>query len=148
VDLSYSQIKRLADDGYGVYPFIYPYYDSYEGGELSFYSLKIGFALGTLSPTQPLFAYGHFSGGIHLSHTAEMKHTYYGYYDSSYHTSVTPAQTYTYLVLGIGGVFGYRFLRNFGVHAEIEYNMITSEGYFFFGRGYFPLRLGVSYFIR
>jgi hypothetical protein len=143
-ELSYSRIKRDAD-----YYGYYGYNGAFEGGELTYYSFKLGFVVGTLKGNQPLFAFADFSAGIHFSNWAEIKETYYSVYDSTYHTYIIPAYSSTDLVLGIGGVLGYRVSRNFGIYGKLEYNMIASGGYFFFwGNGYFPLRLGVSYFIR
>jgi len=44
------------------------------------------------------------------------------------------------VLASIGGSVGYRFIKNFGVQVEAEYDMITGLNH-----NYFPVRGGVFY---
>lgn len=141
---SYSRIKRDNDSQGNYY-----YYSTLEGGNRSFYSFKIGVAIGTFKSITRLSGYFDLNAGIHFTNTEELRTTNYNPYDSTYYTQIYSSRRSTYFVLGIGAGASYRFSRNFGAFAELEYNMISSEGFFFlWGNGYFPFRAGISYFIR
>ena len=90
-----------------------------------------------------------FGLGINFTHQNLRTEKYYNSYDSSYHTNILSERNYTNAVISLGGGIGYRFTNNLGVHAEIEYNLVTAGEYFFFfgGQSYFPMRAGITYFI-
>jgi len=140
---SYSRITRGESDypAYGYPP------NQYEGGVLNFYSFKLGLALGNLNAATGFYGYGSFGAGIHVSRTEELQIKSYSYSDSTYHTHTTPATSETYLVLSLGAAGGYKLTKNFSVLAEVEYDMI-STAWWFYQVGYFPMRLGVSYFFK
>ena len=146
-DLGYSFLKANYEEN--AIPAIYPYYPYiYEGGDVSNYLFKGNFLLGSFKPASRFIGYGSLGLGFHLSSQNEISEQYYSYEDSVYRTRVYPAESEINAVISFGGGIGYRFSKHLGVHAEIEYNFVTShDSYFFYynGRSYFPMRIGVIY---
>jgi hypothetical protein len=149
VDLGYSYIKADYNNNY-TEPAIYPYYPStYTGGNISYYSLKGNFLFGTFKPKNKIIAYGSVGFGFHVTSQSEINEEYYNYNDSSYRTNNIHAKSVLNAVLSAGGGFAYMVSKQVGIHAEIEYNFLTSEGdlYMFRGYSYFPIRAGIIYTI-
>jgi hypothetical protein len=142
IDFGFSKFKR-SEDYY--YLHNYNYNDTYEGGDLTFYSVKGEFVYGLLKPSSRFLVYGSVGLGLHVSHEEETRHTYYSSYDSTYQTWISPSEDYTFAVFSLGASAGYKFYRNFGVYVDAQYELITAYGLFFFGNGHFPLRAGVVY---
>jgi hypothetical protein len=89
--------------------------------------------------------------GIHYSSRQEVteRHWTKNYPDTVWvqETWITPASTDFNALISLGGSIGYRFTKNFGAKAELEYDLITGNDSFLFfgGRSYFPVRAGVFY---
>ena len=150
IDFGYNFLKAIYDNGY-VMPLIYPYYPStHEGGDLSSYSLKGNGLLGWFNPKDNISFYGSLGFGFNLIHQNEIKENYYNYNDSSYHTNIYNPKNDINAILSIGCGMIFRLSGRLGIHAEIEYHLITNdENYFYFYRGnsYFPIRAGIKYSI-
>jgi hypothetical protein len=141
IDLGYSRFKRKIDD---------PYMVDYQGGDIGMMTFKTDFVAGDLSPSSVVNAYALIGLGLHI--IKEESYSYkYRYYDSSaYYTYTTPERSSTNVVFSIGGGLAFRFTKHLGVYSEIQYNMITYGGWFFFygvGAGYFPIRAGLTYYL-
>lgn len=147
VDFGFSRFN-MKNEAYPQYYTEYPSY--YSGGEVTYFSFKPNIVLGAFKPKERFFIYGSFGVGINYTNEAERTEKYYSSYDSLYRTYVRPSRSYVNALIGIGGGLGFRIGRNLGIHAEAEYNMITYDGaflLFFGGRGYFPLRIGLTYML-
>lgn len=134
-EASYNRFKQ---DGYSSYSTVY------DPTFMNFYSFKIDFRIGSF---EKFFYYGVFGVGMNLTRYSESRSTYYSTYDSTLSLYVNPAFSKTNAVLGLGGGAGYKFNNKFGIYAEMEYNFITSSPFIFWGSGYFPLKVGLIYFI-
>lgn len=146
IDFGFSRFKR--NEAYPLYYNEYPSF--YSGGEITYFSFKPNIVLGAFRPKDKFFIYGSLGVGINYTNEAERTERFYSSYDSVYKTYVTPSRSYVNALIGIGGGLGFRIGKNLGVHAEAEYNMITYDGaflFFFGGRGYFPLRIGLTYML-
>lgn len=153
IDAGYTYIKRNNDNYYYPYPVTDPAHQStFTGGDNSLYSLKFNMLFGKFSPDERFMYYASLGIGVHLTHTGDYTETYWlqNYPDTSkwtYHVSNVTYPIEANLVLGIGASLGYRVSKNFGIKAEVEYNLVTAANYFLFfgGRSYFPMRAGVFY---
>jgi hypothetical protein len=150
VDAGYTYVKRTYDDGW--YPANHPEYRStYEGGDLSMFSLKGNLLLGKFTPDEKILLYGSIGLGIH--YTKKQDEIYSSWHQSYPDTATWIHESYTYhyngevnLLLSLGASAGYRFTKRFGVKAEIEYNLMGGEYFIFWGgRSYFPIRAGIFY---
>lgn len=146
LDLGYSRLNRKDRPNY--------YYSenySSSGGDKSLFSFKVDFLAGEFTSESNIIAYGLAGIGLHYTYISEYKYTYTSTWDTTHHTYTytNPAEKKMNAILSIGGGFGYKIKNKFGVYAEAEYNMVTYAGYVFFGPGtsYFPLKLGLLYFI-
>jgi hypothetical protein len=147
IDMGYSYFKPGTS---AIQLLYYPYYPvEYSGGEVSHFTFKPNIVLGTMNPANRFMAYGSLGLGINFTHQNERTERQYSDYDSTYHTYITPKRNYTNAVISLGGGMGYRFTKNLGIHAEIEYNLVTAGEYFFIfgGRSYFPMRAGITYYL-
>jgi hypothetical protein len=149
VDLGYSYIKPKYNNG-NYELLIYPYYPAtYSGGNISYYSLKGNFLLGTFKPKNKIMAYGSVGFGLHVTNQSAITEQYYNYSDSAYVTNNMGAKNDLNAVISAGGGIAFMISKQFGIHAEIEYNLLTSESnlYMFRGYSYFPIRGGIIYTI-
>lgn len=147
IDFGFSKFNRK-NESYSIYYSEYPSY--YSGGDVTYFSFKPSMVLGAFKPKERFFIYGSLGVGINYTNEAERTEKYYSSYDSAYRTYNTPSRSYVNALFGIGGGIGFRIGKNLGIHAEAEYNMITYDGtflIFFGGRGYFPLRIGLTYML-
>ncbi len=143
LDLSFGQLNRDV--------VIYAYYDPYgttgtQKQYMNVYSAFADIVFGNFTNDSKFSVYG--LGGVGVISTSESSYdyTYYSSYDSSYYTQHYGVYKYTYFSLALGGGLRFKISKKIGAFAEIQYNMSTAEGYFFFfGRGYFPIRAGVTY---
>jgi opacity protein-like surface antigen len=146
LDMSYSHFKGqdYTSESYGGYP---PSY--YSSGSVTYFSFKPNIVLGYFKPKERFIGYGSLGIGIHYTKEGEWTEQWYNTYDSTYRIYTTPERSYVNAVFSLGGGVGYRITDNLGIHGEIEYNLITSDASFLFfgGRGYFPLRIGVTYML-
>lgn len=147
IDIGYTHFKADYED---YYPLYYPDYPStYTGGNVSQFYIKPNVVIGTFDPASRFTAYGSF--GLGIAHTIQHEMTYrtYNGYDSAYSVYRSPTNSNTNALISIGGGLGYRITNNLGIHAEIEYNLITTGEYFFIfgGKNNFPIRAGISYTI-
>lgn len=143
LDLSFGQLNRDV--------VIYAYYDPYgttgtQKQYMNVYSAFADIVFGNFTNDSKFSVYG--LGGVGVISTSESSYdyTYYSSYDSSYYTQHYGGYKYTYFSLALGGGLRFKISKKIGAFAEIQYNMSMAEGYFFFfGRGYFPIRAGVTY---
>ena len=117
---------------------------NYSVGSSKMFSSKLSFLVGRFKPNEH-FMYN-FSLGLGVHYWKEGSYTenttYLNLADS---TRFTESNTYEYktevnVLASIGGSVGYRFIKNFGVQIEAEYDMITGLNH-----NYFPVRGGVFY---
>lgn len=150
LDLGYTFLKAGNNDGYAE-PLIYPYYPTvYEGGDVSFYSLKGSGLLGSFNPKNDVSFYGSLGFGFNLTNQNEITERYYNYNDSTYKTRIIHSKNDITAILSLGGGIIFKITERVGIHAEIEYHLITNdEDYFFFygSNSYFPIRAGIKYSI-
>jgi hypothetical protein len=141
IDLGYSRFMRKIND---------PYMIDYQGGGIGMFTFKTDFIAGDLSPSSVINAYGLIGLGLHI--IKEESYSYkYSYYDTlPPYTYTSPERSSTNVVFSIGGGLAFRFGKHLGVYSEIQYNMVTYGGWFFFygiGAGYFPIRAGLTYYL-
>lgn len=150
-DFGYTFIKEKHDD-YITAPLIYPYYpDIYEGGDISYFTLKGNYLLGMFNPEKKLMFYGSIGFGFNVTHVAEINEQYYNYDDSLYMRRSIPAENNINAVISAGGGLVFKVSKKLSVHTEIEYNYVTTDdnpGFFYSSRSYIPLRLGIMYSIH
>lgn len=123
------------------------YNTTYDAAFMSFYTFKIDFKIGNFETKNKFFYYAVFGIGMNHTKYSESNSVYYNYSDSTYSTQYMPSYSSTSAVLGLGGGFGYKFNRHFGIYTEIQYNLITSSPFLFWGSGYFPVKAGLVYMI-
>jgi hypothetical protein len=139
LDLSYSRWR-----GTPVEYSSYSYYTYSERSTVMYY-VRADFVFGTFSTSERFKIYGLTGVGANFKDESAYTTTYYNTYDSTYHTYSYPKQSYSNILLSLGGGMGYLLTKNIGTYAEIEYN---SAGYFFFfGGGYFLVKAGITYTI-
>jgi opacity protein-like surface antigen len=115
-----------------------------EGGDLFYTSLSGDLLLGNLKPSDNFKIYAILGLGIHLTHQSLMTTTYYNTYDSTYHTFSQTFDNHLNIVLGLGGGFGFKLSEHFTAFSELQYQMISTPGFIFFGNGYFTIRAGLA----
>ncbi|HJY62841.1 MAG TPA: hypothetical protein VJ455_01690 [Ignavibacteria bacterium] len=153
IDAGYSKWKR---DEY-----TYSYsnnndYQKYGSRTKESFSLKGDFVYGMIAPENKFWIYG--TAGFGMVYLIEgpsyYSSSWYNSYDSTYqyNSHNYEAEKYTSAVLSLGCSFGYRFSKNFGIYADVQYNLLTYRSYFFFfwggGSGYIPVRAGITYIIN
>ncbi|MEO8512855.1 MAG: hypothetical protein ABI543_04805 [Ignavibacteria bacterium] len=87
-------------------------------------------------------------GGVGVMNTSERSYdyTYYNPYDSTNYNEHYPGYNFTYFSLALGGGLRFKLSKKIGAFAEVQYDLSTGEGFFLlFGRGYFPIRAGLTY---
>ncbi|MBE2227104.1 MAG: outer membrane beta-barrel protein [Ignavibacteria bacterium] len=145
LDLSYSRLKRDAAS----YSYYYnPNGPGYSTQNVDVYSAYVDFVFGNFTTNDDFSVYG--IAGIGLMHVNEGEYQYtdYYYYDTTYTytTRTYPGFSNTNFSMAIGGGMRFKVNNRLGAFLEAQYNMTTYEGFFwFFGRGYFPIRAGVTY---
>ncbi|MBE2218270.1 MAG: outer membrane beta-barrel protein [Ignavibacteria bacterium] len=145
VDLSYSRLKR---EPYAYSLLYYPYDVVYAKQNIDIYSVYVDFVFGDFNTNTDFSIYG--IAGLGIQHTIEGEYEYsdYNYYDSTYINRTYPSYSSTFFSMAIGGGLRFKINNRIGAFAEAQYNMSTYGGLFlFFGRGYFPIRAGVTYSI-
>jgi hypothetical protein len=142
LDLAYGRMKK---EGY-LYPYYYEYYSSEGEQTRDIYSMHVDFLFGDFKTDTKFNVYGLGGAGLLYVRESDYTSTYYNYYDSTYQTSTYPGENYTSFSLALGGGLRFKLNNRLGIYAEAQYNMSTYDGYFwFFGRGYFPIRGGFTY---
>ena len=140
-DLGYSRFKRKQ---------IYEFMSDFQGGDLGMFCFKGDFMFGDFKPSSAVNPYGSVGLGIHLLMEDKYSYNVYNSWDSSYNSYSNPIYKSIDAVLSVGAGVGFRFNKHLGAYAEIQYNMITYGGgflFFGFGTGYFPMRVGITYYL-
>ncbi len=143
LDLSFGQFNRDR--------IMYVYYDPYGTDNsikqyMNVYSAFADIVFGNFTNDSKFSVYG--LGGVGVISTSESSYdyTYYNSYDSTYRTEHYGGNKYTFFSLALGGGLRFKISNKIGAFAEVQYNLSTAEGFFFFfGRGYFPIRAGLTY---
>lgn len=143
IDLSYGRIKR--SDDYPIYA-----YGGYNSEPVDLYRdlfyVNGNFIFGNFNTDSKFSIYGLFGAGMFILKERDYTYTYYNSYDSTYYTSTIRGIDDAYLNLSLGGGLRFNIKNRIGAYAEVQYNMFTYGGYFFFfGSGYFPIRAGLTY---
>jgi len=145
LDLSYSRLKH---EPYSYALNYYPYEPVYTRQNIDVYSAYFDFVFGNFNTNQDFSVYG--IAGLGVLHTVAGEYDYseYNYYDSTYTNRTYPSSNSTFFSLAFGGGVRIKINNRIGAFAEAQYNMSTFSGFLWlFGRGYFPLRAGVTYSI-
>ncbi len=143
LDLSYGQFSQ---DEYAYTTYYAPYSDSYSKQTISLYKAYADFVFGDFTNSTNFSVYGLAGVGILAINYGSYDYTYYNYSDSTYSTRTNPSFGNASFSIAIGGGMRIKINNHLGVFAEAQYNMSTFEGFFWvFGRGYFPLRAGLTY---
>lgn len=142
-ELSYS---RLQIEPYAYALYYYPYTPVYSKQNIDIYNAYVDIVFGDFNTNTDFSIYG--LAGLGIQHKVEGEYEYsdYNYYDSSYTNRTYPSYSRTLFSMSIGGGLRFRINKRIGAFAEAQYNMSTFEGFLWlFGRGYFPLRAGITY---
>lgn len=146
LDLSFGQFKRNRE--------IYTnYYDPYPPPTnvkqtINIYQAYVDFIFGDFTTISNFSVYGLAGLGIINTSNSEYNYIYYNYNDSTYTTRTSPEYNYTNFSMAIGGGLRIKINSRLGVFTEAQFNVSTYQGFFFFfGRGYFPIRAGLTYSI-
>lgn len=143
IELAYS---RLKSEPYAYALSYYPYTPVYSKQNIDIYNAFVDIVFGDFNTNSDFSIYG--LAGLGIQHRIEGEYQYqdYNYYDSSYTNRTYPSYSSTLFSMTIGGGLRFRINKQIGAFAEAQYNMSTFEGFFWlFGRGYFPLRAGITY---
>ena len=149
IDAGYSYLKPFYENSDYVEPMGST--TTYSGGSVSMFSFKGNILIGSFAPVQRLIVYASLGFGINFTNVKELTETYWSqlYPDSAYKqfTYSEPARSEVHALLSLGACLGYRFSKNFGVQAEMEYNLVTGNNSFliFGDNSYFPIRAGLFY---
>lgn len=142
LELGYGKSKK---DEY-LYPNYYEYYSSEGPQTRDMYSLHVDFLFGDFETNTRFSVYGLGGAGLVYTDESDFTSSYYNSYDSTFHTYTYPGEDITSFSLALGGGLRFKLTDRIGMFAEAQYNMSTYEGFFwFFGRGYFPVRGGFTY---
>lgn len=123
-----------------------PFYSSIDGGNVSIISVKGCFIIGRMKPDEKFIFYAALGFGVNFAARDEIT-----IIPNDSAITVGPGYIMGTLwinpLISLGGTVGYRFSKNFGALAEIEYNMLLGSGESMFTgkRNYFPLRAGLFY---
>lgn len=140
LDLNYSYFKSGNNDS----PASFSEHPSYfEGGEVNHLALKGNFLIGMLKPEDRILLYGSLGLGLYSNIVSDFKETLYNPDDSTYHTYIHPSSSGINPFVSLGGGFASKFTKQFGIHAEIEYNY--SLAYVLNGEGHLAMRAGFIY---
>lgn len=145
LDLSFGQFKRdrmMYSYYYDPNPSTYTYQD------INLYSAYVDFIFGDFNTRSDFSVYG--LAGLGITHVSEGNYDYrdYNYNDTTYFIRTVEGNNYTNFSMTIGGGLRIKISNRIGVFTEAQYNLTTYGGYFFFfGRGYFPIRAGITYSI-
>lgn len=143
LDISFGQLSRDR--------VIYAYYNPYGTTNstkqyINVYSAFADIVFGNFTNDSKFSVYGLSGVGVISTSESSYDYTYYNSYDSTYRTEHYGGYKYTYFSLAIGGGLRFKINKKIGAFAEVQYNLSTAEGFFFFfGRGYFPIRAGLTY---
>lgn len=144
VDLGFNRITRKAYDYY----YYSSSYSNYTEQNIDIYNLYAQFVFGNFNTKTNFSVYG--LAGVGIMHISEGSYTNtgYNYYDSSYYSYTYPGENYTNFSLAIGGGLRFKLYKQLGLFTEAQYHINTYQGFFwFFGRGYFPVRAGITYML-
>jgi hypothetical protein len=153
IDAGFTYLKPKYDNTYYADP-MYPSSYSYDGGDVTMFSLKGNILVGRFVPDERIIMYASLGFGIHYTKTKEMTTTHF---ERNYPDTTLRSYTYSYpshsevnALISIGASLGYRLSKRFGVQAEIEYNLVTGSNNFiiFGGNNYFPIRAGIFYIFQ
>ena len=145
IELSYSRLQR---EPYAYALSYYPYTSVYVKQNIDIYNAYVDIVFGDFNTNSDFSIYG--IAGLGIQHRIDGEYEYrdYNYYDSSYTNRTYPSYSSTLFSMSIGGGLHFKINKRLGAFAEAQYNMSTFEGFFWiFGRGYFPLRAGITYSI-
>jgi len=145
LDLSYSRLQR---EPYAYALSYYPYTPVFVKQNIDVYNVFVDIVFGDFNTNTDFSIYGIAGLGIQHKVEGEYEYTDYNYYDSTYINRTYPSYSSTFFSMAIGGGLRFKINKRLGAFAEAQYNMSTYEGFFwFFGRGYFPVRAGITYSI-
>lgn len=143
IELSYSRLQR---EPYAYELTYYPYTPVYVKQNIDIYNAFVDIVFGDFNTNTDFSIYGLAGLGIHHRIESEYQYQDYNYYDSTYINRTHPSYSSTLFSMSVGGGLRFRINKRIGAFAEAQYNMSTYEGFlWFFGRGYFPLRAGITY---
>lgn len=143
VDISYSRMQR---EPYAYALSYYPYSPVFAKQNVDIYNAYVDLVFGDFNTNSDFSIYGIAGLGIQHKVEGEYEYTDYNYYDSTYINRTYPAYSSTLFSMSIGGGLRFKINKRLGAFVEAQYNMSTFEGFlWFFGRGYFPLRAGITY---
>ena len=142
LDLSFGQFRKE--------PVVYAYYEMYPSTytrqDINIYSAYADIIFGNFTNDSKFSIYGLGGAGVMSVNESSYDYTYYSSYDSTFRTEHYNGYTYTYFSLALGGGLRFKINKKIGAFAEVQYNLSTGDGFFFFfGRGYFPIRAGLTY---
>jgi hypothetical protein len=146
LDLSYGQFMH---DQYVYTNYYYPENETYTNQTISLYQAYADFLFGDFTTASDFNVYGLAGLGLLAINYGSYDYTYYNYSDSTYTIRTNPSYGHAVFSLAIGGGLRFKLNNRLGVFAEAQYNISTFDGFFFFfaGRGYFPIRAGITYSI-
>lgn len=148
LDFGYTYLKPNYDNYYYSSDPAHP--SSYVGGDISQFSAKGNILVGSFNPSQRLMLYASLGFGIHFLAQKEstFKYWYQYYQDSTWtqHTEYHQSERDVNALLSVGAALGYRITNKLGIMGEIEYNLVTTNGFLLFSTSsYFPMHIGVYY---
>lgn len=144
VDLGFNRMKIMRN----VYHHLYIGNSTSTKQNIDIYNLYAQFIFGDFNTKTNFSVYGLAGVGILHINESQYTHTSYNYYDSTYYTNHYPGENYTNFSLAIGGGLRFKLYKQLGAFAETQYHINTYQGFFwFFGRGYFPIRAGITYML-
>ena len=148
IDFGYTYLKPNYDNYYYSSDPAHP--SSYEGGDISQFYAKGNILVGSFSPSQRLIMYASLGFGIHymVQKEATIKYWYQYYQDSTWqqYTEYHQSESNVNALLSVGAALGYRVTDKLGIMGEIEYNLVTTNGFLLFSTSsYFPMRIGLYY---
>jgi hypothetical protein len=146
LSLCYSGLNKpsYTDDMYlAIYP---PSYNMEDESNISLTILRTDYILGNISPSNKFIYF--FSAGVGFCLFHESAYTtYFVQNDTIRSTDINGPENTASLVLGLGISGGYKINKNFGIQAQIEYDLFTEEKLTDrFKKGYLLFKLGIFYF--
>lgn len=146
ISLSYTHFKKPAHTDemmMAIYP---PVYNKEDESSVNLYTFRTDYILGNVSAMNKFIYF--FSSGLGFSSYNESSYkTYFFSNDTLRNTYNISSKNIIALVIAFGISGGYRMNKNFGVLAQIEYNLFTNEEIRERIRtGYIPLKLGMFYY--
>jgi hypothetical protein len=145
-DYTGMKIPELSyESHYGYEGYEYNEFNKEDEASIRFISFRADYLLGDFR-TDSRFIYFFSAGaGVNFYHKAAYN-SYYYRNDTLMSAYSYPEKNSTNIIFAIGLFGGYKISSRFGVHGQIEYNIIASEDIFgHYNSGHFPFKLGVFY---